>query len=786
MKNIFITLILLVSLGSKAQQTVKITVTDNTTNETLANAIVRNTINNKTFITNNIGEIFLYIDKKINIEVSIVGYKNIITDVVEKNTIIALTPTSNTMQDVVITANRDISKRNETPVAIATLSSKLINETKATSIDLVLNKVSGVYMVNLGNEQHSMSIRQPMTTKSVFLYLEDGIPIRTTGIFNHNALLEINMAATKNIEVIKGPASSYYGSEAIGGVVNFTTLAPTRLPYGKLSLQKNNIGYNRVDAQTSYTKNNWGFALSGYYANSKNSYIDYSDFYKSTLTARVDYTFNSKINLINSLTYTDYYSDMSGGIDSIKYANKSFTSPNTFTYRKVRATRYRSTLTHIWNNNSKTTASVVYRKNSIGQNPSYLISDTYRRLANGTFVGKKDVANGQINESSFNSCALIAQHKQNINWKKAVFISGINIDYSPAKYIANYIKVKKDTLATSPTFNKYISYVDRKDSLLTNYDNDVNNYAAFSNFECTPIKNLRIVTSLRYDIFRYKFDNKLTPSSFSGAADTTATFKRFSPKIGATYNLKRGIGFYANYSEGFVPPQVTEMFSGVKVPDLKASIFYNYEIGGWATIIKDKLTTDFSLYSLDGTNEIVSVRLDDGTFANRNTGKTSHKGFEFSVNTTPIKSVSFRFSGAYSKHKFIKYVEKGISYNGKEMATAPNILYNAELWYRPKFIIGLRAGIELQKQGKYFMDPSNAYAASGFNSFNIRLGYEKNGAEIWINAINAFNKYYAYTSSRSAFGYNYTPAQPRNINVGLAYNFGKLLKRKYLLGYEEK
>ncbi len=63
-------------------------------------------------------------------------------------------------------------------------------------------------MVNLGNEQHQMSIRQPMTTKSLFLFLEDGIPVRTTGLFNHNALLEMNMAAVKNIEVIKGPSSS--------------------------------------------------------------------------------------------------------------------------------------------------------------------------------------------------------------------------------------------------------------------------------------------------------------------------------------------------------------------------------------------------------------------------------------------------------------------------------------------------------------------------------------------------------------------------------------------------
>ena len=99
--------------------------------------------------------------------------------------------------------------------SISTLNTRTIQDTKATSAEQLLNKVSGVNMVNLGNEQHQMSIRQPMTTKSLFLYLEDGIPVRTTGLFNHNALLEMNMASVRNIEVIKGPSSSLYGSEAI-------------------------------------------------------------------------------------------------------------------------------------------------------------------------------------------------------------------------------------------------------------------------------------------------------------------------------------------------------------------------------------------------------------------------------------------------------------------------------------------------------------------------------------------------------------------------------------------
>src|SRR5688572_8707161 len=216
-------------------------------------------------------------------------------------------PAHRYLDEVVVTANREGVKRSQAPVAITNLSSKIIKETKANSIDQLLNKVSGVNMVNLGNEQHQMSIRQPMTTKSLFLYLEDGIPLRTTGLFNHNALLEINLAAVKNIEVIKGPSSSLYGSEAIGGVVNFLTVAPTAVPVLKLSVQGSTSGYKRSDLQTSFTNGKWGFALNGYYADKRNSFMEYTDFHKASFTARVDYRFNKKTDLSNSFTLVDYY-----------------------------------------------------------------------------------------------------------------------------------------------------------------------------------------------------------------------------------------------------------------------------------------------------------------------------------------------------------------------------------------------------------------------------------------------------------------------------------------------
>jgi len=758
-----------------AQTIIKGKLIDSLSKEPVQGATIRcTTVNcNCSCSSNAAGEFTMHCKSNCSeLSVTSIGYSNRVFKTDRNQLLLTLTPAVSFLQDVVVSANRgEAVKRSLAPVAISTLSNRMIQDAKPFTIDQVLNKISGVNMVSLGNEQHQMSIRQPMTTKSLFLYLEDGIPVRTTGLFNHNALLEMNMSSVKSIEVIKGPSSSLYGSEAIGGVVNFISIAPTAVPVLKVSVQGNNIGYKRSDLITSFQKGKWGVALSGYYADKRNGYLEYSDFHKSTATARIDYRFSNKTIFNNSATWLNYYSDMSGGIDSAMFASKTFKNLQTFTYRKVNAFRYHSTLTHQWNEQSKTTVTVLFRENSIGQNPAYRIKDDYRKVG-AVYKGQKDLAHGEINESRFNSYSFIVQHKQNFNWKKAMLIGGVNTDLSPSTYNANYIRIQKDTVT-----KKYMRY-QNTDSVLTNYATKLNNYAAFASFEFSPLERLRLVASLRYDLFQYKFNNHLTPSAFSGSPDTTNLFKRFSPKIGFTYNFSNNIGIYANYSEGFVPPQVTEMYTGVQVPKLDASVFYNYEAGGWIALLKNKLSADVSVYNLTGTNEIISVKLDDGSFANQNAGKTQHRGVEFGINANPVKDITLRFSGAYSKHMFIDYTEKGISYNNNQMNNAPNWIWNTELWYKPSFVKGLRVGVEWQHVGKYFADPKNTATYNGYDVLHARAGYRIRNFEVWANVMNVTNRYYSYITTKSAFGYSYQLAEPRHINMGVSFDFAQTKKRK--------
>ncbi|PUZ23326.1 TonB-dependent receptor [Chitinophaga parva] len=677
---------------------------------------------------------------------------------------VPLQVSSKELQTVVVSASRTAEKRSEAPVAISTISAQTIADNKANRLDQLLNQVSGVMMVNLGNEQHEMSIRQPMTTKSLFLYLEDGIPIRTTGVYNHNAMLELNMTAARQIEIIKGPASSLYGAEAIGGAVNIITAAPPALPGGTFSLQANNNGYKRADVQAGTSFGKWGMLVSGYYANRHNGPIDYSDFHKTAVTVRADYKANVHTLWTNSITLADYYSDMTGALDSTHFAHHDYSTPYSFTYRKTYALRARSTLSHRWNEQSETQVSAVFRDNAVKQNPSYYIYNDYHK-ANGVYVGDPMLAHGQVNENAFSSYSLLVQHQQRFRFLQSKLIAGLSGDFSPADYWANYIRIQRNAKGN------YVGYT-KTDSSLSNYKTNISNVAAYAHYELSPARGLKIVAALRFDEYRYNYKNHLPASAYSGAPSTVTDYNRLTPKLGFTYNY-HNVGVYGNYSQGFVPPQITDLFGGVKVPFLDSQTFYNYEVGGWMSLLQQKLYADVSLYQMDGTHEIISVLQDDGTYRNQNAGKTRHRGVEYGITYHPATSWTLRVSATNAQHTFQDYTEKGVSYAGKEMAGAPHFTSNMAATWKPGFVKGLRLGVEWQHQGGYWMDNANTSRYGGFDVVNVRAGYQFGRFEVWTNALNVGNRYYATIASSSGYGKSYNLGDPREFNVGLSCHLGK-------------
>ena len=91
------------------------------------------------------------------------------------------------MAPVVVSATRERQRRSETATAIEVLDGLEVRRTRASHPAALMNRLAGVHVSELSGEGHSMAIRQAITTKPMYLFLEDGVPTRATGFFNHNA-----------------------------------------------------------------------------------------------------------------------------------------------------------------------------------------------------------------------------------------------------------------------------------------------------------------------------------------------------------------------------------------------------------------------------------------------------------------------------------------------------------------------------------------------------------------------------------------------------------------------
>ena len=686
-----------------------------------------------------------------------------------------------TLEEVFITANRTATLRKETPVAISKLTAKTIDEAKATSLFEIANKVPGVLMVNLGNEQHSMSIRQPMTTNAYYLYLEDGLPIRPMGIFNHNALLEINQFNLQNIEVVKGPVSSLYGPEAVGGAINLISQKPSLHPEFKVGIQADQWGYKRIQAAGGATIGKIGFHIAGISSIQKDSWMEFSDYNKDNLNVRVDYNISNKTRLISNTMWGKYYSDMSGSVNEAAFYNRSYTSTTDFTYRKSDALRTKLALEHDWNYNSSSIITAYFRDNKLGQNPSYGIrwSPTI----------KPTTATGEVNSNNFKSYGTIAQHSQKFNFLHTKIVGGVSYDYSPVTYWSYLIDLKANLNPGTPgkqTVDYYEIIAEHPETKLANYTADIYNTAGFAQLSFNPIEKVVVTLGGRYDNMKVDYDNALDLST------GTKIYDKFTFKAGANYNPVHYLGFYGNFSQGFSPPGITSIFrakSGTGGNTGKPAEFYynlepatfnNYEVGGWVSILKNKLSIDYAVYYMEGKNELISVKLNDNSTDYRSAGETSHKGVEFGANYQPSKEWNIRFGGTVAKHTYIDFAvsdkptDPVQNLDGNEMPAAPRWSGNSEISYYPNWLPKFRAAIEWQSVGSYYQDQINTVKYAGYDLFNARVGYQWKALEFYANVMNFTDKLYAYNVSRgnlSSSQPTYTAAAPRTFLVGLQYNF---------------
>lgn len=667
---------------------------------------------------------------------------------------------------VVVTASRAATPLRETPASLGVIGRDAIDAKRPSFLGEVLNSIPGVYMTDLSNEQHNMSIRQPLSYSAVYLYLEDGIPIRPLGLFNHNALYEINLDGAGSVEVVKGPSSSLYGSNSVGGTVNFLTEAPSATPTARVGVQGSDQGYWRADLAASGTSGEVGGRIAGYTSKRNGGWQDYNDAEKDSLTGRGDWDISANTHLTGVITHNYLKTDMPGSLFANDYRTRPGYSYNHFTYREVTADRASLALSGDWFAAGTTTVTVYGRDNSTAQLPSYLIFNSAANPASAT---------GRQNDSDFTSLGLDARQVLDFDVARSRLVFGLNVDDTDNDYVEDNLAIDRD-----PASGAYLGYTvtgNRRD-----YTVDLSNRAFYAQYELSPVEDVRLVVGARQDDIEYDYTNHKTPSATTGAPSEVRDFDHVSPKLAAVWSPSPTQSFFVNLAEGFTPPEVSSLYGRLAAPDLKESVFRNEELGWRGHFLDGAVAVDLTAYRLTGEDEVVSFTITPGNSEPRNAGKTRHQGLEAGLNWTVSEEWALDVALARSEHEYRDYrVSAALDYSGNDIPAAPKWLGNMELVYAPGFMPGLTAALGWVHMGEYWMDNANTVRYPGHDLTNLRLAYTTGAWTFWAKATNLGDEHYAEIAASSYTGagtYNpntmdtYTPGAPRTAFIGVNYRYG--------------
>lgn len=242
------------------------------------------------------------------------------------------------LDEVVVQSTRTSRTIKNTPTRIETIDAEELAEKtnmKAANVSLILHESTGLQVQQTSATSGNSSIRVQGLDGKYTQLLKDGYP--NFGNFASGlSILEIPPLDLKQVEIIKGPASTLFGGGAIAGVINFISKTPTEKGEHNFILNQSNIGQTNLGVYSSMRKGKWGYAILGL-TNFQNSYDvdndDFSEVPKSdnfTINPRLFYYPNETTSLMIGNSFTK--GNMKGGdmhvIDGNSDANHTYFEQN--------------------------------------------------------------------------------------------------------------------------------------------------------------------------------------------------------------------------------------------------------------------------------------------------------------------------------------------------------------------------------------------------------------------------------------------------------------------------
>ena len=246
-------LLLLVQLSHAQQVTVKGNVKDGVGGEGIAfaNIQVVGAVTGTT--TDETGSFVLSALPTSSIKISAVGYKTDTVQLKEGKVFYSLTLkySENNLQEVVVSGTMQETSKTESPIPVEVYSAKLFRKNPSPNIFEAMNMINGVQpqlncnVCNTG-DIHINGMEGPYT-----MILIDGMPV-VSSLSTVYGLMGIPQSMVKRIEVVKGPSSTLYGSEAVAGLVNIITNSPENSPRFKLKQTATSAGEFNTDLAAAF------------------------------------------------------------------------------------------------------------------------------------------------------------------------------------------------------------------------------------------------------------------------------------------------------------------------------------------------------------------------------------------------------------------------------------------------------------------------------------------------------------------------------------------------------
>jgi outer membrane receptor protein involved in Fe transport len=765
-KLLFFAILLFSSSLINAQITVRGIVKDADAGTPLPGAMIRVNDSSTGTTTNTDGEFTLQLSSLENIVLTttFLGYGKQETRVLSAGEVlvILLNPEVRMLGTAIVTATRNRRDMYEVPVRVDIVSREQTEAMPALSADDYLRMIPGI-SVSRGSSflgSATVSMRGMGSEAGRTLVMIDGVPVNKTdgGTVNWNA---INAYDVEQVEVMKGPGSSIHGGNALGGVINLITPAPSKDIEGAISQTYGTFQTSNTDARIGGRNKDFFWGINGRYrlsdgyittpADEVSEYSVASFLDEYQVGGRAGYFINPRQILETSLSY---YQGQRG--TGAKYTGYGF-------------------------------------ENDALAAPAGAFNE-YTAM-NGRLVYK-----GSVNETTNFNVTLYGQRENYVNIRESIRNQRIT------RYDVE--SVRDDLgLLSSFSFKPLASHtvttgldirhgaVDGADIYLTTADKvfnlgKMNQLGIYLQDEITLGHTpWSILAGIRFDYAgfydgAFLVENPTNETAFLqafGGELADADFSAFSPRLSVQYHIPRSYRVYAGYSRGFRAPVLDDMCrtgrisGGMKIanPNLKPEYLDNFEIGG-DVFVTPRITLSPSVYYSLGADFHAYISTGDSLVMNNrkrpirikdNIGKVEILGAEMAARFNITKGLQWGISYSYNDTKISEFLvldpEKDEDLVGKQLVYQPRDIFNTSVLWRNPYVNVMLA---YNYKGSQWLNDVNTEQIESFNFIDLHLWRPVfRGLSVAVKIHNLLDQ--DFVDSRNMI------APARMINAELRYSF---------------